>query len=105
MEPTEYTPMEHLALVVSKIVAQASLVINTVSEGREHPMGVYRNEYGKIIQMGKPQRKALVGMIVMGEDLQALTDAFVAARECPEGLALLAKVQAAGEAMAQAGQA
>lgn len=91
--PEAYTPMEHLALVVSKIVAQGSIVAATVAAGKEHPLGVYVNEYGRVIAPGKPQRKRLIGMIVGAEAMQALTDAFVAARESTEGQALLVKTE------------
>ena len=91
--PAPYTPMEHLALVVSQIVAQGSIVAATVAAGKEHPLGVYANEYGRVIAPGKPQRKRLIGMIVGAEVMQALTDAFVAARESTEGQALLVKTE------------
>lgn len=92
-EPEAYTPMEHLALVVSQIVAQGSIVAATVAAGKEHPLGVYANEYGRVIAPGKPQRKRLIGMIVGAEAMQALTDAFAAARASDEGQALLVKAQ------------
>lgn len=91
---TDYTPTERVLLLVSNIVAQSQLVLTSVAEGREHQLGVYQNEYGRVIQPGKQQRKRLVGMIVVGEILQQLTDAFVAARETTDGQALLAKIEA-----------
>jgi hypothetical protein len=92
---TDYTPMEYLALVASRIVAQSTIVANTVASGKEHPLGVYSNEYGRVIAPGKPQRKQLVGMILVADLVQELSLAFIAARESPDGVALLVKTQAA----------
>ena len=98
---TVYTPTERVLLIVSQLVAQSQLVLNSVAAGKEHRLGVYENQYGKVIQPGKPQRKRLVGMIVVGDVLQAITDAFIEARESPEGQALLAKVDAHRAAVAE----
>lgn len=87
-----YTPVERVLMIVSSIVSQSQIVLMSVANGDLHPLGVYQNEYGKIVQMGKPQRKTLVGIIVTGDTLQPLTDAFIAARETPEGQALLQKI-------------
>lgn len=87
-----YTPVERVLMIVSSIVSQSQIVLMSVAKGELHPLGVYQNEYGRVVQIGKPQRKTLAGMILTGDTLQPLTDAFVAARETPEGQALLEKI-------------
>jgi len=87
-----YTPVERVLMLVSSIVAQSQVILMAAAKGEQHPLGVYQNEYGRVVQIGKPQRKTLAGMILTGDTLQPLTDAFVAARETPEGQALLQKI-------------
>lgn len=89
-----YTPVERLLLAASAIVAQGNVVASAAQEGKAHPMGVFANEYGKIVQFGKPQRKVLIGMVVQNALMAELTMAFVEARQSPEGQALEAKVYA-----------
>lgn len=90
----DYTATERLMLVVSRIVTQSVVVQSDFSNGTMNPLGVYQNEYGKIIPIGKPQRKLLVGMILSGDAIVELTNAFGEARESDDGKALLAKIAA-----------
>lgn len=99
----DYTATERLMLKVSTIIAQSIVVQSDFMAGKLNPLGVFENEYGKIIPIGKPQRKMLVGMILSGDMIVELTAAFAEARESDDGKALLAKI-AANETERTAGQ-
>jgi hypothetical protein len=90
----DYTATETLMLKVSTIIAQSIMVKSDFAAGKLNQLGAYENEYGKIIPIGKPQRKILVGMILPGDVIEELTAAFAEARASDDGKALLAKITA-----------